>query len=348
MKEPFVKIFSYQRWRKVGLCAQLGFAGVAFFLAGCSPKSAPQGVVLAKVGVHEITEMDFKREAERRLMAGQTLPAKGELLQDMILHESLLQRARAIGLENDPVIRRELDNLLIGKLMDKELGRKMDAIVVSPAEIKNYYEGNAVRYTKPELIRCSILSLGVDSKASEARKEEVRMRMVEARAKVLADPPRGRGPANNGFGAFAVEYSDDQVSRYKGGDIGWLEVDNLPARLPRAVMEAGKALPIGQISDVIQTPGGVYLVMKTDRREAVTIPLGEVEGAIRQTLANQKRQVAGAAYRDESVRRASAEINQAALAALVIPANRERKAQVEMKPPLLNETPENILQDSKK
>jgi hypothetical protein len=48
------------------------------------------------------------------------------------------------------------------------------------------------------------------------------------------------------------------------------------------------------------------------------------------------------------VRRASAEINQAALAALVIPANRERKAQVEMKPPLLNETPENILQDSKK
>ena len=46
------------------------------------------------------------------------------------------------------------------------------------------------------------------------------------------------------------------------GDLGWLEVDDLPTILADAVRE----LPAGEISAPIQGPGGVHLLMVCDRR----------------------------------------------------------------------------------
>lgn len=320
--------------RQLGMVhSGLGAVAALLLLSGCSEKSVPHSVVLARVGDREITEADFKWEVERRQKAGQPLPDRGAVLQDMVLHESLLQRARSSGLDTDPLVKRELGNLLIGKLMERDLRLKLDSVIVSTEEVRAYYASNQVEYTRPAVVRLSVLKLEVDSKAGDARMEEARKRMGEARSKVLAAPPRGRGPANNGFGSYAIDYSDDAASRYRGGDIGWIELDRLPPRWPRQVLEAGIALPLGQISEVILASGGVYLVTKTDRREAWVAPLSDVEPAILQRLTSQKRKDVEMAYKDESIRQANPVINQGVLAAVPFPLKSETKSDADNKLP---------------
>ena len=46
------------------------------------------------------------------------------------------------------------------------------------------------------------------------------------------------------------------------GDLGWLKVSDLPAVLADAVRD----LPVGEVSQPLQGPGGVHLLMVCDRR----------------------------------------------------------------------------------
>lgn len=337
MREAREKIIMWRRTgRRTGARLALGGAGIlaaVFLLAGCGDRKVqPGAAVLAKVGDRDITEAEFKWELERRRNAGLAQADKSVVLDELVRHEALLQKARSAGIEADPQVRREISNLLIGRLMEKELRPKLEAITVSDDEIKAAYERRKAAFTRAAQARLAVITLAFDPKATEARKAETRQRMDEARRRVLADPPRGRGPAQNGFGALAIDFSDDQAGRYRGGDIGWIEAQRLPPRWPREVMEAGLALSLGQVSGVIASTNGVYLVTKTDSREAVVAPLAEVEASIRQHLVSRKRQDMEAAYRNDSTRLISVTINTNALAALAVPAAGTAGANEKRKP----------------
>jgi parvulin-like peptidyl-prolyl isomerase len=126
------------------------------------------------------------------------------------------------------------------------------------------------------------------------------------------------GNPAGGFGALALEASDDQASRHRGGDLGWLDAGNFEYRWPQAVLTAGYALDVGQISPVIETPQGYYVVMKTDARSGSVTPLAEVAPALRQSLLVTRRQQVQEAFRAETVRAAQAKIDSAVLATVEI------------------------------
>ena len=44
-----------------------------------------------------------------------------------------------------------------------------------------------------------------------------------------------------GFGPLAIAYSEDQATRYKGGDVGWVEAARGPAWLSPTVRQAALA-----------------------------------------------------------------------------------------------------------
>lgn len=324
--------------------AGMGVVVVACLLAGCGERKAqPRAQVLARVGDREITEVDFKWELDRRHNAGLPDADKLVVLNDLIQHEALVQRARAAGLDADPQVKREVSNLLIGKLMDRQLRQKEEQVTVSPEDVKAWYDSHKDSYTRPAQVRLAVLKLEFDPKATGARKTEVRQRMEDARSQFMADPPRGRGPSNTGFGRLAQDFSDDQASRYRGGDIGWIEADRLPPRWPREVLEAGMALPLGQCSGVVESTGGVYLVMKTDSRDAVLAPLAEMEGSIRQHLKARKLQELQSVFRADSIRQSPVSIDTNALAALVMPSMRSA-AIPQQGLPLLPRNPEKEVQ----
>jgi parvulin-like peptidyl-prolyl isomerase len=143
----------------------------------------------------------------------------------------------------------------------------------------------------------------------------------------MENPPHGgRGAAAGGFGALSIDYSDDQASRYRGGDIGWMDPGKLSSRYPRKVMELGDALEKGKMSEVIEVEGGLYVVMKTDARDASVMSLQKVEPALRQDLLQKKRCDLEAAYRKESTQWAEVSINREALASVKLLSGAEAQA----------------------
>jgi peptidyl-prolyl cis-trans isomerase C len=303
-----------------------GAAGL-LLLAGCGgdrtadPGHSPKSEILAQVGDRILSPEGFMEEVARWRAARRPVTESEAVVREWVERESLLQRARAAGLEDDPAIRREVEALLVSRLLERQLAPRLESVEVSESELRAEYDRDLGRFTQPARVRLAILFQNVGRKSGETHRAEAQARLEEARSRILADPaPGGRGPAASGFGAVAAEVSDDQASRFRGGDLGWLEPVRFDYRWPRAVLEAGYALDLGQVSEVLDTDAGLYVVMKTDERPAVVQPFEQVETGLRQTVLARQRQQLDAAYRQEAVRAADATIDAVAVAAVPLPA----------------------------
>jgi peptidyl-prolyl cis-trans isomerase C len=298
-------------------CRWLGaLAGLAL-LAGCDKPGEP---VLGRVGAREFRAADLKAEAEFRLKHRRPVPDRDALLRELMTQEALLQRARQTGVADDFAVRRELDNLLVAKLWDREVAARTAAVTVTDEELRKEYERNLARYTQPPQVRLAMLQLNGGRVMSDAKRAELRARMAEARTKAIAQPmPEPRGASIGGFGPLAAEYSEDVASRFRGGDLGWIDPTSNGYHWPAAVLQAGYALPRGQVSEIIEAGGSLYLVMKTDERKSTVTPFAQVQAGLRQSVLQRKRQALEAAFREESLARAKPFVDAKALATVELP-----------------------------
>lgn len=302
-------------------------------LASCANRETPE--FLAKVGDRLITAEDLQKEAGHRRRNGEPVPGRELLLREMVQFEALIQRARKTGLADDPAVQREIGLVLISELRERELDKQWESLRVSTNETRAEYERNLAEYSEPAKARAAVLFLECNPKATAAKRGDVRARLEEARRRALENPaPGGRGAAASGFGALAIQFSDDQASRYRGGDIGWLDAGNFEYRWPRPVLEAAYELKKGGISEVLEAEGGFYLVMKTDERPASVTPYARVEAVLRHSLLLKKRRELEEAFRQETIRLAGVQMNEKALAAVELsPGSAEAKRLLASEPP---------------
>ena len=256
-------------------CAAL--AAAALF-TGCSKK--PAGDVLARVGDREITVADFKVEYERRQANRQPLPDRQTLLDQMIDRETLLQQARVAGLDKATDVRHAYEELLLAKYKETQLDPKVSAVKVSADEIQAAYDKDLAQFTQPAKAKLAFVFIPVSTRADTNKVAEAGARANEARQFAAALPAGARG-----FGQVAADYSDDQVTRYRGGDAGWFATDSIDDRWPAEVVAAGFALKnSGDMSDVLHAKDGFYLVKKLDARAAAVTPLEQVRPQIERRL----------------------------------------------------------------
>jgi PPIC-type PPIASE domain len=81
--------------------------------------------------------------------------------------------------------------------------------------------------------------------------------------------------AGGDFATLARQHSTDQASAVRGGDLGCLDSQQFAA--PFA--QAAQTLPIGQVSDPVQTQYGFHLILVTDKPPAAdiqSVALGQV------------------------------------------------------------------------
>jgi parvulin-like peptidyl-prolyl isomerase len=104
-------------------------------------------------------------------------------------------------------------------------------------------------------------------------------------------------PAEHAFGPLAARHSDDQATRYQGGVAGWVARGG-GARWDAAVVDASFALARpGEVSPLVRTADGLYLLKLIDRRPAALRPLREVREAIRHELVTARRAEIEARFR---------------------------------------------------
>jgi parvulin-like peptidyl-prolyl isomerase len=180
-----------------------------------------------------------------------------------------------------------------------------------------------------------MLYLQADSKMSPDKRADLRARLEQAKRQMLADGANQREPSiipPGFFGNLAMSYSDDQASRYKGGDIGWCDQGREAYRWPTEVITAGMALSKGGISDVIETAKGLFLVAKTDSREPVVTPLEKMDATLRRQLTVTKRQETEQVFMKQLRAAVPVQIQTAALASINLPAVTTAKVEVAQPP----------------
>ncbi|WP_269526452.1 peptidylprolyl isomerase [Coraliomargarita parva] len=267
-----------------GVCLTALLAAV---FAGCSPEVETDPVAI-QVGDREVRLSELQAQVDFLEAQGSLLSTdRDAFMQRYTERLAALQRARELGLDRDLALQHQWENLLIGRLHQQEVEQAMEALAVTEDEIGTYYDSHIGDYTKPALARPALLYLKKGKHLDEAGRRALSARLEEARQRVAELPETSRG-----FGALAMEYSEEGTSRFKGGDIGWLQDGQARYRWPLEVVEASFALSeTGELSPVIETDDGFYLLMLLDKRAASVRSMeGRLSASIEHKLLQAKKQ----------------------------------------------------------
>jgi len=113
---------------------------------------------------------------------------------------------------------------------------------------------------------------------TEAEKKDVRTKMEG----ILARARKGED-----FAALATELTEDTGSKEKGG-----LYENAPrGQFIKPFEEAAFSVPVGQISDIVETAYG-YHILKIEDRKKETAPFEEVKSQLGESLKNRMQQAA--------------------------------------------------------
>jgi len=249
-----------------------------------------------------MTEIYEKYHGEERIM--QIKKIKAALLEEMINSSLLDHQAKLYGYivsetqiqaaiegikqDNNIVSDEELERQLImqGQSIDKlkeqlkkgflqrmvfqnEISQK---IIITEAEVLHYYNKNIEDYTTKEEIRISQLLFLLDEEESNTLREKV----LQIRSQI--------NDAND-FVNMVRQYSESP-DKEQNGDLGYFKRGELLAEIE----EAAFSLEVGEISPVIETSRGFYVIHVTDKKPAVKVPFEEVKPDIHPKLWDQKAQ----------------------------------------------------------
>ena len=193
-----------------------------------------------------------------------------KFLQALIVQKIIVQKAIEMGLDKDEEVQNTIAILtgdvttraLVDALVKREI---LDKVVVTDEEAMAYYNEN---------------------KASFAIKEKVKIHQIMVKTEEEAQKIREELDNGADFAELAKEKSIDQHTATKGGDLGYVDIDRLPAEL----REVLSGLEIGAISNIAKTAMGYHIIKLEERQEATTQEFYEVSDSIKEKLLSGKQQ----------------------------------------------------------
>lgn len=314
----------------------LGSLALAGFTAGCRSKPAPAAttvtadtwaVVDGQPIMRDTVDKAYRRarEASQTLSEVETLTAKLSVLNDLILQELLLGKARALNLtvaqseldtafDNakknipDAAFQQELTRrgltaadmreslrreLLAQKVLAQEVGAKIE---VTEKELTDAFTANRAQFNVPEEsyhLAQIVVTPVRDAQRSNASGDDATTPQ-EAAAKVRTLLERLKAGAS--FQELAAGYSEDPESAQRGGDLGLVGVSRLK-QAPAALRDAVLNKAPGSVS--VASMGGAHTIVLVVSHEPAgqrDLSMPAVRASITDTLRARKEQLLREAY----------------------------------------------------
>jgi peptidyl-prolyl cis-trans isomerase D len=146
-------------------------------------------------------------------------------------------------------------------------------MTVTPQEVQARYQQNIQTYSTPEQIRASHILFKTDGKD-------------EAAVRKVAESVLAKIKAGGDFAALAKQYSDDESTKDKGGDLDYFGRGTMVKQFD----DAAWALKVGQVSGIVKSPFGLHIIKLTDRKPASTRTLDQVRPQIEDQIRFEKAQ----------------------------------------------------------
>lgn len=156
-------------------------------------------------------------------------------------------------------------------------------IKVDEPEAREFYRQHQEAFRHGELARVSQIFLSVPLVASPAQKETAR-----SAALAKGETAQNRLRSGEDFGTVAAELSDDPDAAETRGDIGWMEKGRSLPLLDQALSE----MKPGQVSDMLESPMGFYILKLTGTKPAGLEPFDSARLRVVDYLSGEKLQTA--------------------------------------------------------
>lgn len=150
-------------------------------------------------------------------------------------------------------------------------------------EIKKYYEDNIYGEIKASHI---LISVDVDDKATDDEKKEAEENALKKAKEVIKKLDNGKN-----FAKLAKEYSTDEATKEKGGDLGYFQPSDMVDEFSSAVRELKKGK---YTTEPVKTKFGYHIILKVDEKEKEE--LKDVKSKIKEKLTAQKLQEDNSLY----------------------------------------------------
>ena len=238
----------------------------------------------------------------------------GEDAADLVFSEHLRQAASGERV-SESVVRRELDllrsefpgekafdDVLRGSGLTRESLRSLvtehhqqrqwieaqiaPAVPATEQEARQFYDEHRHEFVKPVRFRARHVFLA----AHAATRPEV----IEANRKGIATVTT-RLVKGEDFAQLAAEASEDEATKFNGGDLGFFAADRMPPEFVREVQK----LRVRQTSPPFRSHLGFHIVRLTDFAPAESLPFEVVRTEIGIRLAKEKRAYAIHGMRDQ-------------------------------------------------
>lgn len=255
------------------------------FLVFLSLNSWAEDKIVAQVGPYKLYEKDVEKMMKEDTQIQNLLSSNPELKEEIIfaivnrwVNLSLLALGgKKDGVDKEPEVQKELVEIEKNFIAQKYFEKKVANLKISDQDLKEYYNKNKEKYKEPEGRRVKHILIYIPKDANQATKEEGLKKANDIRNELLKGAK---------FEELAKKYSDDVVSKEKGGDLGIIRKGQTISEFEKEVFN----LKPGEISKPIESPYG-YHIVKVEEIISEKIPtFDEVKELVKKDLIEEKEE----------------------------------------------------------
>jgi parvulin-like peptidyl-prolyl isomerase len=199
-----------------------------------------------------------------------------EVLQDILAKQKLSMQEFSKNLAKEGKSLDSVKKEIRGQMMRARLLRRevKSKILVSDEEIGEYYNKNRQEYEGKETVRIKQILLVLPPNADKT---------IIAKVKNEAMQLRKRIKNGESFDLLALNYSQGPAAA-QGGDVGFIGRGTI---IPE-VEAAAFSLPVGQVSEVIESSVGFHIIQVVDKKGAGLKPIAAVREEIKTKIEDEK------------------------------------------------------------
>ncbi len=237
-------------------------------------KQALENLINQRILLHEADKKDIQAEKE-------SVDARiAEIKSRFPDPEKFKEQLASMGVSDEEFLHEIEQNVILETLIEAQT---KDVKEANQEEVEEFYRSNPDSFKKPEQVQASHILLKIDPGTAND----------ETRTQKRLELSRLRGEVEKGvdFAQLAREHSDCPSSA-RGGDLGLFE----RGRMVKEFDDVAFGMKAGEVSEIVETQFGYHLIKVTDRQDAGTVPLGEVQEKILSFLNRQKQEQAVGDY----------------------------------------------------
>lgn len=270
------------------LIVALSCSGIAY---------ADKTEVLAKIGKKKITGADLEMlvsyyPESQRAMIMNTPEGREAFIKDLVTIMVVSDAAKKKGYEKSRAFKKQVqlikDQLLANAYLTKEI---LEKVTVSDKEAEDYYEKNKKVFERPEQVRARHILIVIKQGAGDDEKKA---------AKTKAEELLGRIKKGEDFAKLAGEFSDDQGSKPKGGDLGFFAKNTMIPAFDKAAFE----LEPGGVSGIVETSFGYHIIKVEEKKKAEIPPYETIKDEVKSLALQTAKQEKVSRFIDKAFKEA--------------------------------------------